>query len=164
METIIQFENREKTEKNNQIYAALFLFVLTISLLYNVELTTLHFTGIILLLIGVAFSIIANRTDNFPDIRQLNTIEYLMKFKENTLKRNKMHINNAIIGLLFFFPGCYLTYKDSFPQLGNWWMPIMIISGLATGIVWFVKYNNRSKEVLTQVTHLLDEFNEQKES
>lgn len=158
MDTIILFENKEKSEKNNQIFAALALTLLTIFFLYEVDLSMMHCLGIILLLIGVAYNIISNKTDNFPDFRQLSTIDYLKQFKDNTLKRNRMHKINLIIGLIFLVPGCYLTFRDSFPQLGNWWIPIMITSASITGFLWFLKYNRRSSLVLEKVTELINEF------
>lgn len=164
MNTIIQFENREKNEKNTQIYAALALALLTGLFLYEVDLSRMHLFGIILLLIGVAYNIIANRTDNFPDFKQLKTIDYLKEFRDSTLKRNRMHKINLVIGLIFLVPGCYLTFRDSFPQLGIWWIPIMSISASITAFLWFVKYNRRSAFVIEEVSELMNDFISEKKS
>ncbi len=160
METIIKFENKEKAEKNKQIAAAVVLSGLTVMNLYAVELTTFHFVGLILLIIGVALSIIANRTDNFPDFRLLDTIAYLEQYRENTIKRNKMHIINSILSGLFVLPGLYFTFRTSFTDLGNWWIPIMLVSATIPLIFWFREYNKRSKLVIEKVSTLLGEFND----
>lgn len=162
MDTIILFENREKTERTRQIGAAFALAILTFIFLYKVDLQTTHFIGLILLIIGTTYAIIANKTDNFPDIRQLSTIDYLHEFKENTLKRTKMHIINTIASMLFLVPGCYLTFKDSFPELGMWWIPIMVTTALFTSYFWFQNYRERSNEVVHQVSELIEEFHQEK--
>lgn len=158
MDTIIQFEQQEKKEKKNQIFSAFVLATLTIIFLYNVELTTIHFIGLIMLIIGTAFGIISNRTDDFPDFRQLNTSEYLVAFKNNTTKRSQRHIIHSILGAFIGVPGLYLTFQDSFPQLGNFWFPIMMVSGIVTTIFWFRNYNQRSGKVLEQIDTLLEDF------
>jgi len=160
MDTIILFENREKLERTRQIGAAFALAILTFLFLYKVDLVMSHFIGLILLTIGTAYAIIANKTDNFPDIRQLNTLEYLTSFKENTIKRTRMHIFNTIISMFFLVPGCYLSFKDSFPELGIWWIPIMVTTALITSYFWFQDYRKRSKEVVDQVSDLLIEFDQ----
>jgi len=160
MKTIIHFEQTEKNEKRKQIFAAGFLAVLTAGLLYNVELNTTHFVGLLLLVLACAWGIISNRTDNFPDLKQHETIDYLKNFEQNTKARTWMHIRNSLIGLPFGVTGLYLTYRDSFDILGYWWMPIMAASAGFTTYMWYKRYNQRAAEVQQKVTQLIKELEE----
>lgn len=160
MNTIIHFEQTEKNEKKKQIFAKGFLIILTVILLYKVELNTTHFVGLLLLVLASAWGIISNRTDNFPDLKQHDTIDYLKKFQENTKARNRMHIRNSLIGLPFGVAGLYLTFRHSFDILGNWWMPIMAASAGFTTYMWFKHYNQRSSEVQQEVSQLIRELEE----
>jgi len=162
MDTIIDFENVEKQEKKKQIYAAVFLFFWTAMLLYNVDLTTSHYIGMVLLTIAVAYGIISNRTDNFPDFRQLNTLEYLKQYKTNTSERTRMHRINSWVGLIPAIPGLYLTFQDSFTILGLWWIPIMVITIAVVTYFWFKHYHERSGNVLQEVNILINSFEEKK--
>jgi len=158
MNTIIAFETREKLEKNKQIYAVFVFFGLTAYLLYNTPISSSTLIGLALVGLAMAFGIISNRTNNFPDIKQLNTKDYLISYKNNTLKRNKMHVINSIIGSCIALPGLYLAFKDAFPELGFLWMPIMFTSASVATFLWFKEYRKRSGLVLEEVSEMIEEF------
>jgi len=165
MEIINQFETKEKAEKKRQIIAAIIIAVaLALIFLTTAELTPSHFMGIILFVIGLAFSILLNRTDNFPDFNLLDTLSFLKLYRENTIKRSKRHITSTILGLLFVLPGFYLIFKAVFEEIGDSLiigMVAMVLGLSITLFLWFRAYNKRSKLVLEEVSVLLDEFKEE---
>lgn len=164
IETIGVFEDKERSEKKKQIIATV-IVVIAIIIQFTIftELTTLHFIGLILLSIGLVFSVLLNKTNDFPDLKLLDTLSYLKKYKENTLSRTKRHIATTILSILFVFPGLYLTLRPSLEKLGEVLIPSMI--GLVLGVAislffWFRDYNKRSKLVLEEVSTILEKFNE----
>lgn len=157
MESIIKFETTEKKEKKKQIIAAMACLVLLPICLIGITVTPLHLAGILMVFAGIAFAIISNQTDNFPDIKQLNTLEYLESFKKNTINRSKMHWRNTIISTILVVPGLYLMLKV--PYKSEYWILAVIVVSMILSIVpWFRNYNKRSKEVINKVDDLLLEF------
>ena len=158
MESILSFEKQEKDEKNKQIYSLFFLIVLTIFLLYGVTLTINHYIGFALGLASMGFAIIANRTDDFPDVRLLATKDYLLAMKADLKSRRRRHIITTAIGLALAAPAVYLTFSDSFELIGDWWMPICFTSWAVTTYFWFKHYDKRSTDLNGEVDAMLEQL------
>jgi len=87
MESVLTYENNEKSEKKKQIvllgvvgivWALVFAWWMWMD---GFQFSTKNLIGFILLLIGTGFSIISNKTDDFPDARTLESLKYLKKKK-----------------------------------------------------------------------------------
>lgn len=174
MNSIIQFEKQEKQEKetSKQIgsFAVLILSLILIlqTWLGNMELGTINYIGLIVLIMSGILSIILNRTDNFPDARVLPTKAYLLNVNEDLLKRRKMHLVNAIIALVLYIPGLFMAfynlYTDSFPygmEL-NWvlliGLVIVAILGLINAIKWFRKYDKRAEPLKSEIEQMINQL------
>lgn len=159
METLIHFEKQEKQDKLSQIFLALFFFSMVVYTMIGLDISRVHLYGIIMLTLSLSISIISNRTDKFPDIRQLNTRDYLSSYKEYILYRSKIGKIAGLFSLPLLIVGLYLTFKDSFSEiLGPWWMPIMYASALFGGVVAYRGAKKRSDEVLEHVNTVLTDL------
>ncbi len=158
MDSILSFEKSEKDEKNKQIFSLFFLIVLTAVILYDVTLTINHYVGFALGLASMAFAIISNRTDDFPDARLLATRDYLLAMKADLKSRKKRHIITALMGLALAAPGVYLTFNGAFELIGDWWMPICFTSWAVTTVMWFKNYDKRSMELDAEVDEMLEQL------
>lgn len=165
MDSIINYEEYEKKEKLKQIQAAISLIFLIPCILMimiywtDQSLSHQNYIGIILLVGGIAFSIISNRTDDFPDIRLMASKLYLKAYKENLENRKKRHYRNAIIGGLLAFPGFYLTCNSfMFNLLGNWWVLFAALGAVTSIYQWGKEFHKKFDSLSSKLDRLIKNF------
>lgn len=119
MTAIINYEKKEIKGRESVkmiIYFLVPFFIATTAFqvwVGTTEITTINLIGYALMLFGLAFSYFNNRTDNFPDVRLLSTVDYLNKVQQTIQARTKQHTFNSLILLLFYIPGmfcCFINY------------------------------------------------------
>jgi len=174
MNTIIEYENQEKKEKEG---TKLMLLIAVIAMSAglgsqyyqgDIVLTSSNFIGFIIMLGALLKSIVSNRTDNFPDARILATKEYLIKMKEDIYSRRRRHVRNTILGLGLYIPAMFLAFYNIYPNVENasfFNTILMIILGIAgiIGIIlairWFKKYDERTMPLKQELDELIAEIN-----
>lgn len=168
MDSIIQFEQKEKDTKSIQKNITIALFILVVVAgIFQVaigatRITPIHLAGYVLMFSGLVLTIFLNRTDNFPDVRTLATKAYLHGVRNDIFNRLKKHKKNTILLLVFYIPGMYLAFHNYFIR-GDFTTELNIgmkifITFASLGII--VGALRRMKQYKAEISELDDELNE----
>lgn len=168
MDAIIKYENEEKESK--QAVKKIIFFLVPFLIIANVfqvwigatEVKTINLIGYALMLFGLLFSFLNNRTDNFPDARILPTTDYLSKVKENIVLRKRKHAFNGLTLLLFYIPGMFLSFWDYFVrgELAPWLNQLMFIFLIVASIGMLIGSYYGFKKYDLKIQPLVNEINE----
>lgn len=164
MESVVKFEKDEKDEKTKQkVLGSWSIIVLTAAIAWSVygndfQLTPYHYIGFILFVGSLAFSIIANRTDDFPDARLLPTVKYLDAVKNHVMDRRKRHHFNFILGTIVMVPGICLMMDGHSYFAGYWWA----LYALAASIIGYFyqkkKYKDRTSPLINEIEDMISQI------
>ena len=166
MESILAYEKNEKSEKQKQVtYAIISMLLLGSGIAFWVltgkfEIGIYNLLGMLILVLAFAFSIISNKTDDFPDARQMDSLSYLTQLKDNVISRRKRHIKNSFIAIVFVLPGLYLLFHN----LTIEYLPtyVLLISALAGFIgamyMWRKTYDDTTKPLINEIDVLLKQI------
>ncbi len=163
MESVIKFEQFEKNEKQKQIGAAMFSVFCFASFLVwetfgeGISLSISRLLGFLLVAVSLAFAIISNKTDDFPDARILPTLDFLTAYKENLLGRKKRHILNFIIGSILFVPGLYLMMEGHKYVANHWWALYGFVACIVGFYIWQKKYKEQTSTLLIDLDEMIEE-------
>lgn len=163
MEAVIKYEQFEKNEKKKQIGLAIFsIFCFALFLLWEtfgegISLSISRLFGFLLIAASLAFAIISNKTDDFPDARILPTLDFLTAYKDNLLVRKKRHIFNFIIGSILFVPGLYLIMEGHQYIANHWWALYGLVACLVGFYVWQKKFKEKTNVLLKDLGEMIEE-------